>query len=85
MSARHWTKLPEAAALGSDAEPVHPVKRRDLVAFGQCRVVEHGFDEVVDLAAERQYRLADVDQLARTFADDVNAEQLAGLGVEYQL
>jgi len=26
-----------------------------------------------------------VDQLARTFADDVNAEQLAGLGVEYQL
>ena len=67
------------------ADAVDAVEGRDLVAFRQGRVVEHGLDEVVDRAAERQHRLADVDQLARPLADDVDAEQLAGLAVKDQL
>src|SRR5437667_5812637 len=66
-------------------EPVDAVEGRDLVAFRQGRVVEHRVDEVVDRAAERQHRLTDVDQLAGTLADDVDAEQLAGLAVKDQL
>src|SRR6266478_2165127 len=71
--------------LFKDAEPVGAVECRHLIAFRQGRVIEYRVDEVIDLAAERQYRLADVNQLARAFADDVDAEQLAGLAVEYQL
>src|SRR6266849_1207961 len=67
-----------------DAEPVDAVEGCDLVALCQGRVVEHRVDEVVDCPAERQHRLADVDQLARPLADDVDAEQLAGLAVKDQ-
>ena len=57
-----------------DAEPIDPVERRHFVAFGQRRVVEDGIDEIVDRAAERQHRLADMDQLAGAIADDVDAQ-----------
>ena len=67
------------------AEPVDAVERRHFVALRQGRIIEHGVDEVVDFTVERQHRLTDVDQLARPFADDVDAEQLAGLAVKYQL
>src|SRR5215469_15419009 len=67
------------------AEPVDSVKRRHFVAFGQGRIIEYRFDEVVDPAAEGQHRLTDVDQLGCALADDVDAEQLAGLTVKYQL
>src|SRR5262249_12321647 len=78
-------RAPVRSARFEDAEAVDPIERRHLVAFGQGRVVEHRIDEIVDLAAARQYRLADVDQLARPFADDVDAEQLPGLAVKNQL
>ena len=65
--------------------PVDAVERRRLVALGQGRVVEHRVHEVVDLAAETQHRLTDVDQFAGAFADDVDAEQFAGVGAEDDL
>src|SRR5437016_3013307 len=68
-----------------DPEPVDAVERRYLVAFRERRVIEHRVDKVVDRAAEREHRLTDVDQLAGTLADDVDAEQLAGLAVKDQL
>jgi hypothetical protein len=67
------------------AEPVDAVERSHFVAFRQGRIIEHGIDEIVDFSAERQHRLTDVDQLARPLADDVDAEQLAGLAMKYQL
>ena len=63
-------------------EPVDAVERRHLVAFRQGRVIEYGFDEVIDFSTERQYRLTDMDQLARPFANDVDAEQLTGFAVK---
>src|SRR6266446_6062824 len=67
-----------------DAQPVDAVEGRHFVAFRQGGVIEHRVDEVVYRSAEREHRLADVDQLAGTFADDVDAEQLAGLAVKDQ-
>src|SRR6476620_10024926 len=75
----------EVALVFEDPEPVDAVEGRDLVAFRERRVIEHGVDEVVDRSAERQHRLADVDQLAGTLADNVDAEQLAGLAMKDQL
>src|SRR6266436_6099813 len=60
-----------------DPEPVDAVERGHFVAFRERRVIEHRIDEVVDRAAKREHRLTDVDQLAGTLADDVDAEQLA--------
>src|SRR6266849_5902792 len=60
----------EVTLVVEDPEPVDAVERRHLVAFRQGWVIEHRVDEVVDGSAERQNRLADVDQLARPFADD---------------
>src|SRR6202047_4770992 len=68
-----------------DPEPVDAVEGGPLVAFRERRVIEHRVDEVVDRAAEREHRLTDVDQLARTLADDVDAEQPAGLAMKDQL
>ena len=44
-------------------ELVETVERRRLVALRQRRVVEDRVDEVVDRAAQREHRLADVNQL----------------------
>src|SRR6266436_1216746 len=74
----------EATLIFEEPEAVDAVEGRHFVAFCQCGVIEHRVDEVVDRAAERQNCLADVDQLARPFADDVDAEQLAGLAMKDQ-
>src|SRR5882724_10854089 len=63
--------------------PCHPVPRiqsGDLVGFRQRRIVERVLDEVVDRAFEVEHGLADMDQLGGAFAEDVHAEQAAGLG-----
>ncbi len=56
---------------------VRRVQRGDLVGLGECRVVQHGVDEVVDGAAAAHHRLPDVDQLGGVAAEDVHAEQRA--------
>ena len=48
---------------GGRADLVVAVEGRDLVALRQCGVVEDRVDEVVEGAAERQYSLADVNEL----------------------
>ena len=52
------------------------VQRRDLVALRERRVVEDRVDEDVERAAEREEGLADVDELRRGRAEDVDAEEL---------
>ena len=82
--------------LGSDgrhlgAEPgdgpqlVGHVQRGHLVRLGQGRVVEHGVHQVVDGAAAAHDGLADVHQFGGVGAEDVDAEDLAGVGVHDQL
>src|SRR6266436_839461 len=66
------------------AESVDPVEPRHFIASRQGRIIEDRVDEVVDFSAERQHCLTDMDQLARPLTDDVDAEELAGLIVEYQ-
>jgi hypothetical protein len=53
------------------------VERGDLVGFGERRIVEGVLDEIVERAAEVEHGLADMDELGRAFADDMDAEQLA--------
>src|SRR5947207_8863003 len=67
------------------AETVDSVECCRLIAFGQGRVVEHRVDEVVHRAAQRQHRLADVHELRRLRANDVDSQYLARLAVENQL
>ena len=66
------------------AETVDAVERRYFVAFCQRRIIEYGLDKIIDFSTERQHRLTDMDQFAGPLADDVSAEQLAGLAVEDQ-
>ena len=55
--------------------PVISIVGGDFVGLRQGRIVEGAFDEIIDRAAEVHYRLADVNELRRPFADDVDAEQ----------
>jgi hypothetical protein len=67
------------AAAAGPAHAVEPIESGGFIALGERRVIEHGIHEIVDLAAEGQHRLADVNQLASALADDVHAKQLARL------
>src|SRR5262245_6502889 len=71
----------------SISELVQSVERRDLVGFGERRVIEHGVSEVLDSGAGVHNRLSYMDQFRRSFADDVESEQLQIPGVkqEFQL
>src|SRR5262249_30726115 len=80
--------LPAAArarAGGSAGELVGGVERRDLVALGERRVVEDRLQEVVEPAAEADDRLTNVDQLRRSAADGVDAQQLAAVSMKEHL
>src|SRR5581483_733724 len=66
-------------------ELVHRVECRDLVALRERRVVEHRVDEVVEPALEDQHRLADVDQLGRSVADGMHADEAAVVAPEDEL
>ena len=61
------------------------VESRGLVALGKSWIVEYGVDEVFDRAAEDHDGLADVHQFAGAFADDVDAENFAGVAVKDEL
>src|SRR5436190_14610316 len=54
----------------------------DLVALREGWVIEDGLQEVLDVAAQRQNRLADVDQFSGASADDVHSQEFAGVLVE---
>src|SRR4051812_26821223 len=66
------------AAIGghsSHGEFVRRVQRRDLVALGQRRIVEHGREEIIEPRTEADDSLADVNELRRTGPDDVHPEE----------
>src|SRR5215471_10873810 len=71
--ARGGVNPPLAARL--EPQLVEAVERGRLVALGQGRVVEHRVHEVVDGPPEGHHRLADVQELGGTLADDVDAEE----------
>lgn len=64
---------------------VEPVEGGCLVAFGQCRVIQHGVDEILHPAFENHHRLSDVEQFGGALADDVDAQEFLRLPVEEQL
>ena len=83
-----FTKATPAIRLNLRSDLAHPVagiQACDLVGFGKCRIVERVFNEIFDRALQVQDRLADMDKLGRAFADNVHAEQAAGLQRENQL
>jgi hypothetical protein len=55
-------------------DPVKSVQRGDLVAFGQCRVIEDRVYQGVDRALESQDGLSDVNEFGCTFANDMNTQ-----------
>jgi hypothetical protein len=67
------------------AHAVPGIKACDLVGLRESRIVEGILDEIFDGALEVQHGLADVHQLCRTLADDMDAQQTAGLQREDQL
>src|SRR5579883_1086551 len=73
------------SAPSETGELVQPVEGRRFVALGERRIVEHRIHEIIDLAAENEHRLPDVQQFARSLADDVNPENIPRLAVKYQL
>src|SRR5665213_3050148 len=76
------SRLPLLRSLIEFADAVHAIERGHFVALRQRRIVEHRLDEVLQLAIERHYRLADVQQFAGALADDVYAENRMRLAVE---
>src|SRR6185436_15141425 len=66
-------------------ELVQAGQRGDLVALGERRIVEDVIDEVAHRTSERHHGLADVYELGRAFADDVDAQDLPRLLMEEQL
>src|SRR4051812_8786980 len=70
---------------GSRGQLIRGVQRGNLVALGQRRIVEDRREEIVETTAERDHRLADVQQLRRARADDVHAQQAAILAMKEHL
>src|SRR6185437_10949275 len=67
------------------AQAVQTVEGRGFVTFRQGRIVEDRIDKIVDGCIQRHYSLANVDQLAGAFADDVHAKQVARFAMEDEL
>src|SRR5665213_4404765 len=74
--------LPLRRSLIEFADAVHAVERGHFVTLRQRRVVEHRLHEIFQLATERHHRLADVQQLARSFADDMHAQNRMRLAMK---
>src|SRR4051812_22176043 len=66
-------------------ERLQPIVSRVLERVGKSGEVEHALDEVVERAAIAHHRCGKMDQLARTLADDVHAENALTVWVEDQL
>src|SRR5262249_11817833 len=62
------------------AQLVDRVECGDFVGLGEGGVVEDGVDELVDGAAAGHDRLAEVDEFGGVRAEDVDAEEAAGVG-----
>jgi hypothetical protein len=62
--------------------PVQAVEGGGFVALGESGVVENGVDEIVDGAVESEDSLADVKEFGGAFTDDVDAEEMLGVGIE---
>ena len=60
-------------------------QRRNLVAFGQGRIVENVIDKIIQLAAMGHDGLADMNQLRGSFTDDVDTEKFPRLAMKQQL
>src|SRR5262245_32798079 len=65
-------------------QTIDPVEGCGLVALRERRIVEDCVDEVIDLAAEAEHRLADVHELRGFCTDDVHAEQPAIVAMKDQ-
>src|SRR6185437_3765749 len=72
------------SAPSETGELVQPVEGRRFVALGQCRIVEHRIHEIVDLAAQNEHRLPDMQQFARSLANNMNSENIPCLAMKYQ-
>src|SRR5262247_1016284 len=70
---------------GSVSQLIQSIQRRDLVGFGERRIVEHGVSEVLDRRARVHNRLSDMNELRRPLADDVDAEQLQTPRIKQEL
>jgi hypothetical protein len=66
-------------------EPIEAVQRGDLVALGQCRVVEDRVYQRFDGPLESDNGLSDVNQFGRPFAYDRNTQQPARFRVKQYL
>src|SRR5262245_65520706 len=60
----------------SVSQLIQSIQRRDLVSFGECRVVEHRVPEVLDRRASVHNRLSDVNELRRPLADQLRSDTL---------
>ena len=55
-------------------EPVETVQRGDLVALGQCRVIENRVYQRVDRSLKTYNGLSDVNEFCCAFANDMNTQ-----------
>jgi hypothetical protein len=74
---------PSASPCGDNTVPtlhfflfqlVRAIHRREFVALGQRRIVEHVADQVAHRAVQVHHQLPDVHEFAGLLADDVHAE-----------
>src|SRR5271165_179793 len=68
----------------SKLELVQSVEGGNFVGFGKSGVIEDGVAEILDRSTHGQDSLADVHDFGGAVANDVNAQQFKGLGVEDQ-
>ena len=61
------------------------VQRCHAVAFGQGGEIKNMVNKGVNIAVGQEPHLTDVDQLGRSFADDLDAKQALTLGISDQL
>ena len=61
------------------------VERGDLVTLCQGRIVENGFQEIVQAAPHRVDALADMDQFRRAGTDGMDPENAPVVTVDVQL
>src|SRR5579872_4040245 len=74
-----WRSINLVAVQAAEA-----VEGGGFVALGEGGIVEDGIDEVFDGAAHDHDCLANVNEFAGTFANDVDAEDFAGVFMKDQ-
>lgn len=57
-------------------QSIPDIERSNLVAFGECRIIEAVFDKVIDGSTKVQDGLPDVNELAGALADDMYTQKL---------